>query len=84
MDLSDPALRWAIGLVFTAVVALMGFLLRLHSQHGKRLDDFWKENNKSHNEIHKKINDTEKHSAERHLKIRDKLDEIWKAIAKRN
>ena len=80
MDVTDPTHQWIIGLIVLAVGAAFGFFWRLFQHHSKRIDDFKKENNRSHGELHKKIDETDVKSQERHLKIRDKLEEIWKAI----
>jgi uncharacterized membrane-anchored protein YhcB (DUF1043 family) len=83
MDVTDPTQQWLIGLIVLVIGTIIGFFWRLFQHHSKRIDDFKKENNKSHSEIHKKIDDTDEKSQQRHSLLRDKIEEIYKLIVKK-
>jgi flagellar basal body-associated protein FliL len=72
----EPIIQWIIGIVILVAGGMFGFFWRLSQHHHRRIDEFKKENNRSHNDIHKKIEETDNKSQQRHSLIRDKIEQI--------
>lgn len=78
----DPTHQWIVGTALAILAALFMFFWRLYQHHSRRIDDFKKENNKSHGDIHRKIDETDNKSQQRHSLLRDKLEDILKMLGK--
>ena len=72
----DETHQWIIGTALGLFGALFIFFWKLYQHHHRRMDDFKKENNKSHGEIHKKIDETDNKSQQRHSLLRDKIEQL--------